>query len=174
MTGFTSTDVLSGINATSSVTEAFKEVDKVITENEETVSAALNDLEETKVENINVNGVEGTFSNKVASVTIDGADIKLDGYASGSSSAAVVATDTVNQAIGKLENQVKAAVDGGLQQVEAGDGVSVSAVANNKQTITVNLKEDVITTGSEWENPLKFDATSKGLYFDSLDCGEYN
>lgn len=170
MTGFTSTDVLSGISRTSSVTEAFKEVDKVITENEETVSAALNDLEETKVENITVNGVNGTFSNKIASVTIDGADIKLDGYASGTSSAAVVATDTVNQAIGKLENQVKAAVTGGLQQVESGDGISVSAVANNKQTISVNLKADE----SGWENPLKFDATSKGLYFDSLDCGEYN
>ena len=172
MTGFTSTDVLSGINATSSVTEAFKEVDKVITDNERTVSASLNDLETTKVENITVNGVEGTFSNKVASVTIDGGDIKLNGYESGSSSAAVVATDTVNQAIGKLENQVKAAVDGGLQAVESGNGISVSAVANNKQTISVKLKEDVTTSGSEWENPLKFDSNG-GLYFDSLDCGTY-
>ena len=173
MTGFTSTDVLSGINATSSVTEAFKEVDKVITDNERVVSSALNDLEETKVENITVNGVEGTFSNKIASVTIDGADIKLDGYASGSSSGAVVATDTVNQAIGKLENQVKAAVAGGLQAVESGNGISVSAVANNRQTISVKLKDNVTTSGSEWENPLKFDAASKGLYFDSLDCGTY-
>ena len=176
MSGFTSTDVLSGITSSSSITEAFKEVDKVITENEETVSAALNDLETTKVDVITVNGKQSktpASGDVVASVTINGADIKLDGYASGSSSAAVVATDTVNQAIGKLENQVKAAVAGGLQQVEAGDGVSVSAVANNKQTITVNLKEDVTTTGSEWENPLKFDATSKGLYFDSLDCGTY-
>ncbi len=173
MTGFTSTDVLSGISITSSVTEAFKEVDRVITGNEEIVSNALNDLEETKVENINVNGVEGTFSNKVASVTIDGADIKLDGYASGSSSGAVVATDTVNQAIGKLENQVKAAVAGGLQAVESGNGISVSAVANNRQTISVKLKDNVTTSGSEWENPLKFDAASKGLYFDSIDCGTY-
>ena len=174
MSGFTAAESgFTAIAQSSSVTEAFKAVETYVLENEQVVSAALNDLEETKVENINVNGVEGTFSNKVASVTIDGADIKLDGYASGSSSAAVVATDTVNQAIGKLENQVKAAVAGGLQQVEAGDGVSVSAVANNKQTITVNLKEDVTTTGSEWENPLKFDATSKGLYFDSLDCGTY-
>ena len=172
MTGFTSTDVLSGINATSSVTEAFKEVDKVITDNERVVSNALNDLEETKVENITVNGVEGTFNNKVASVTIDGADIKLDGYASGSSSGSVVATDTVNQAIGKLENQVKAAVDGGLQAVESGNGISVSAVANNKQTISVKLKDNVTTTGNEWENPLKFDSNG-GLYFDSLDCGTY-
>lgn len=168
MTGFTSTDVLSGINATSSVTEAFKEVDKVITDNERVVSAALNDLEETKLENIVVNNVTGTFSNKVASVTIDGADIKLDGYSSGTTSGAVVATDTVNQAIGKLENQVKAAVAGGLQKVEAGSGITVSSVANNRQTVSANLK----AAESGWENPLKFDGNG-GLYFDSLDCGEY-
>jgi hypothetical protein len=170
MSGFTSTDALSGINATSSVTEAFKEVDKVITDNEQIVSAALNDLEATKVDVITVNGKQSktpASEDVVASVTIDGADIKLDGYASGSSSAAVVATDTVNEAIGKLENQVKAAVAGGLQAVEAGNGVSVSNVANNKQTISVKLK--AAETG--WENPLKFD--NGGLYFDSLDCGTY-
>lgn len=173
MSGFTAAESgFTAIAQSSSVTEAFKAVETYVLENEETVSAALNDLEETKVENINVNGVEGTFSNKVASVTIDGADIKLDGYTSGSSSAAVVATDTVNQAIGKLENQVKAAVAGGLQAVESGNGISVSAVANNKQTISVNLKENVTTSGSEWENPLKFDSNG-GLYFDSLDCGTY-
>ena len=173
MTGFTSTDVLSGINATSSVTEAFKEVDKVITENEQTVSAALNDLEATKVENINVNGVEGTFSNKVASVTIDGADIKLDGYASGSSSAAVVATDTVNQAIGKLENQVKAAVAGGLQEVEAGSGITVSAVADNKQTITAKLSSSTGLPSDIAENAIKFDSTDNGMYIEYIDAGTY-
>lgn len=172
MTGFTSTDVLSGINATSSVTEAFKEVDRVITDNERVVSAALNDLEKTKLENITVNGVNGTFSNKVASVTIDGADIKLDGYTSGSTSAAVVATDTVNQAIGKLENQVKAAVAGGLQQVEAGSGITVSAVANNKQTIDAKLASAANITGVE-ENAIKYNSTDTGLYIDYLDCGTY-
>jgi len=147
MTGFTSTDVLSGINSTSSVTEAFKEVDKVITDNERVVSAALNDLEATKVENITVNGVNGTFSDKIASVTIDGADIKLDGYASGSSSAAVVATDTVNQAIGKLENQVKAAKAAATTVVaegtDAGNNMSIdeTADADGHKIYTVNLSD---------------------------------
>lgn len=176
MSGFTPVDTassLSNIAVSSSVTEAFQEVDRVITENEQTVSAALNDLEETKVENINVNGVEGTFSNKVASVTIDGADIKLDGYASGSSSGAVVATDTVNQAIGKLENQVKAAVAGGLQQVEAGSGITVSAVADNKQTITAKLSSSTGLPTGIAENAIKFDSTDNGMYIEYIDAGTY-
>ena len=179
MSGFTPVDSassLSNIAVSSSVTEAFEEADRVITSNEQVVSAALNDLETTKVDVITVNGKQSkapASGDVVASVTIDGADIKLDGYESGSSSAAVVSSDTVNQAIGKLENQVNAAVAGGLQAVESGNGISVSAVENNRQTISVNLKANVTATGSEWENPLKFDETSKGLYFDSLDCGTY-
>ena len=177
MSGFTAAESgFTAIAQSSSVTEAFKAVETYVLENEQVVSAALNDLETTKVDVITVNGKQSktpASGDVVASVTINGADIKLDGYASGSSSASVVATDTVNEAIGKLENQVKAAVAGGLQQVESGDGISVSDVANNKQTISVKLKDDVTTSESEWENPLKFDATSKGLYFDSLDCGTY-
>ena len=174
MSGFTAAESgFSAISQSSSVTEAFKAVETYIIANEEVIAAALNDLEETKVENINVNGVEGTFSNKVASVTIDGADIKLDGYTSGSSSSAVVATDTVNQAIGKLENQIKDAVAGGLQQVEAGSGITVSAVADNKQTIDVKLAAVADIPNSVKENAIKFDATNKGLYIDYLDCGVY-
>jgi hypothetical protein len=172
MTGFTSTDALSGINATSSITEAFLEVDKVITENEEVISAALNDLEATKVENITVNGVEGTFNNKVASVTIDGADIKLDGYAKASSSGAVAPTDTVNQAIGKLEKGIEEAVAGGLQRVNSGSGVTVSEVANNQQTINVKLADANNITGVA-ENAIKYNSTDSGLYIDYLDCGTY-
>jgi len=147
MSGFTSTNVLSGINSTSSVTEAFKEVDRAITDNERTVSAALNDLEATKVENITVNGVNGTFSDKIASVTIDGADIKLDGYASGTSSAAVVATDSVNEAIGKLENQVKAAKAAATTVVaegtDAGNNMSIveTTDADGHKIYTVNLSD---------------------------------
>lgn len=103
----------------------------------------------------------------------DASKIKLDGYTSGSSRDAVVATDTVNQAIGKLENQIKAAVAGGLQEVEAGSGITVSAVDDNRQTIDVKLAAvGDLPTGFA-ENAIKFDATNKGLYIDTLDCGTY-
>ena len=50
MTGFTSGSVITGITESSSVTDAFKKVDEVITEKAESISAALNDLEATKAE----------------------------------------------------------------------------------------------------------------------------
>ena len=40
-------------------------------------------------------------------ITLDGADIRLTGYSEGSSTAVVAATDTVNAAIAKLQNQIQ-------------------------------------------------------------------
>lgn len=65
MTGFTTNDVLSGIAESSSVTEAFKEVDKVITENEETVSSALNDLEGRKAEKTDLDSKFNELDDKI-------------------------------------------------------------------------------------------------------------
>lgn len=53
-------------------------------------------------DDITVNGKGQTSQ----AITIDGSDIALTGYTKGSSSAAVAATDTVNAAISKLENQI--------------------------------------------------------------------
>lgn len=50
MTGFTKANALTSIKESSSVTEAFLEVDNVITEKAEVISTALNDLEATKAE----------------------------------------------------------------------------------------------------------------------------
>lgn len=88
----------------------------------------------------------GVITGVTVTETIDGSNIKLTGYTSGTSTADIAASDTVNEAFGKLENKVKAAVAGGLQAVEAGDGIDVTAVANNKQTITVDMSDLVDTT----------------------------
>jgi len=170
MSGFTAAPSgFTGITEDSSVSGAIKAIETAFLANEAVVNAEL----DNKIENIVVNSVNGTLANNIASVTIDGDDIKLDGYTSGSSSDAVVATDTVNQAIGKLENQIKNAVAGGLQQVEAGSGITVSAVADNKQTIDVKLAAVADLPTGFAENAIKFDATNKGLYIDTLDCGTY-
>lgn len=88
MSGFTSTDgVLSGITPASSVTEAFEEVDKIITENEEITSAALNDLDAriktvsgdvetltgSSLSGITVNDAPVTVANGVAALDIESA-----------------------------------------------------------------------------------------------------
>lgn len=166
MSGFTAAPSgFTGITEDSSVSGAIKAI--------ETAYIATNAELDKKIEKVVVNGVTGTVANHIQDLTIDGADIKLDGYTSGSSSDAVVATDTVNQAIGKLENQIKNAVAGGLQKVEAGSGITVSTVADNKQTIDVKLAAVADIPNRVEENAIKFDATNKGLYIDTLDCGTY-
>lgn len=173
MSGFTSTDVLSGITSSSSITEAFKEVDKVITDNEEVVSGALNDLEETKVENIVVNGVTGTFSDKVASVTIDGNDVVLGAdYTKPSQGSAIVTGDTVDEALGKLEARVDAAVAGGVTSIVPGNGIAVDATQATTPTVSAKLAS-ASNIGGVTENAIKFNNTDKGLYIDYLDCGTY-
>lgn len=80
MTGFTSTDALSGITSSSSITEAFKEVDNVITENERVTAEALTDLdgrldvvEGEYISGVSVNGKAVTVANKVAPISITAA-----------------------------------------------------------------------------------------------------
>ena len=82
MSGFTSSDALSGITSSSSITEAFMEVDNVITTNEQVTAAALNDLdarldamEAGGISGITVNGSGVTVTNNVAALTIDSAPI---------------------------------------------------------------------------------------------------
>lgn len=79
MSGFTSTDALSGITSSSSITEAFKEVDAVITEDERVTAAALNDLNEkvsglseNSLSGVSVNGHAVTVANNVAPIVIEG------------------------------------------------------------------------------------------------------
>ena len=87
MSGFTSTDALSGITSSSSITEAFGEVDNVITENERVTAAALTDLDDridtvsgdvetiktNYISGVSVNGNAVTVANKVAPISITAA-----------------------------------------------------------------------------------------------------
>jgi len=75
-------------------------------------------------------------------VVIDGADIKLDGYSIASTAAAIVASDTVNQALGKLEYKVDHATTGTVTSVGLSMpsifGVNGSPVTSSG-TFTVSL-----------------------------------
>lgn len=66
-------------------------------------SVAAISADKAYVKEVTVNGVDATVANNKASVTIDGADIKLDGYTIPSVGGALAATDTVNSALGKIE-----------------------------------------------------------------------
>lgn len=134
MTGFTAdASGFTAITTASTVTEAVKVIETEFLANEQTTSQALNDLEASKLENIVVNGVTGTVANKTATVTIDGADITLDGYTAGTTGN-VESTDSVNEAISKLETQISgvtsgssAALDNEISHRKAVDGIDGDA-----------------------------------------------
>ena len=120
MSGFTAAESgFTAISGNSSVTDAVKAIETAFIDNEQVVSAALNDLEATKLENIIVNDVTGTVANNVASVTIDGGDVQLTGYESGNTGTTIEATDTVNEAISKLENQIASLGSGSTANLDA-------------------------------------------------------
>lgn len=87
MSGFTSTDALSGITEADSIATAFEKVDAVITENERVTAAALTDLDdridtvsgdvdtikEQYISGVSVNGNAVTVANKVAPISITAA-----------------------------------------------------------------------------------------------------
>lgn len=129
-----------------------------------TVTAAIDALDE-KIDGLDIPSIEGLLTNVTASgsggltlsaskagtvvnitgsVALDGADIKLTGYTKGTASTAVAATDTVNQAIAKLENQIDA-VEGDIPVIPnisvtngtAESGKYISAIAATGHTITV-------------------------------------
>lgn len=90
-------------NYTSKATTIAGEISALDTQvktNADAIAAVKAD--ETYVKNVTVNGVEATIANNTATVTIDGGDIKLDGYTAATSSSTITATDTVNDALGKL------------------------------------------------------------------------
>lgn len=66
-------------------------------------------------ETATVNGI--SFATASDAIVLDGADIALTGYTKASSAAAVEATDTINQAIGKLEYKVDNATTGTVTSV---------------------------------------------------------
>lgn len=111
MSGFTvsGTSALSGISNDDSIAEAFDEVNKVITENEKTVAAALTDLndrvdtisgdvetiEEKYVSGVTVNGSAVTVSDHVAPISISSAT----GATTGETNAAITVDTNANGAI---------------------------------------------------------------------------
>lgn len=81
-------------------------------------------------------GTDGATTITVTNVTLNGADIKLTGYTTGTA-ADLAATDTINQALGKLEARVDAAAAGGVQSVNGKTGSITIATGTSNGSIKV-------------------------------------
>ena len=113
---------------------SLKDADDKLDAQVKTNADAISTLDGAAIKSITVNGESATVSSNAASVTIDGADIELTGYTKGSSNSAVAATDTVNAAIGKLENQVSKAL---ADAKDYADDITVNGQSQTDQGITI-------------------------------------
>jgi len=140
----------------------------------ETVVAYIqNGIQEAKnyADAQSVNGKSGH------TITLNGGDIKLDGYAKAASKGAIATGDTVNAALGKLEKGLEEAIAGGLQSVEAGNGISVSEVANNKQTISAKVKSDekvlaASASGLSTTLSISYNSSDRKIYLKGINDAE--
>lgn len=166
------------IAATDTTNQAFAKVEKAINVNEAVVAAALNDLDSTKVDVISVNGVQsktpGT-GDVVASVTIDGGDVDLTGYAKPASTSAIAATDSVNDAIGKLEKAIEDAVAGGVQSVTGVAPISVDNTDTNNPVVSLDIAASNGTSvaGAALTQPISVNANDELTFAEVLDAGYY-
>lgn len=154
MSGFTSTDALSDITESSSVTDALLEVDKVITEKAEVISTALNDLEATKAEKTALD------AEIAARKAVDGQS--GDTYAANANVNYIGNATSLNDADVKLDAALKAVDDAMLTRVVASNSIIVSDKGNKSQTISVKVKND---------DGIVIDET--GLHLGTVDCGTY-
>ena len=91
------------LKAASSLMDADKKLDAQVKANATAISSLQNATDVVKY--VTVNNVDATVSANKATVTIGGANIKLTNY-SAVTGGAIAATNTVNQAINILENQL--------------------------------------------------------------------
>ena len=176
-----STFETASVAATDTTNQAIAKLEKAVNSNKTAAENAITDLDTTKIDVINVNGVQSktpAAGDVVASVTIDGGDILLTGYQSGSTGD-VAATDNVNQAISKLNTKIAAAVAGGVQSVVGGDGIAVDSTDINNPVVSADIAASngtpVNTTisGSALTNPIFIDANDKINFAETLDAGYY-
>jgi hypothetical protein len=183
LTGYTaltpgSTAETVSIAATDTTNQAIAKLEKAVNSNEAVVAAALNDLDTTKIDVISVNGVQSktpATGDVVASVTIDGGDVDLTGYTKPASTSAIAATDSVNEAIGKLEKGLENAVAGGVQSVVGGEGIAVDNTDSNNPVVNADIAASNGTSvaGAALVNPIAIDANDKINFAETLDAGYY-
>lgn len=140
----------------SNTVTAFKEVTPDLTEIEGDIADALDkiaDLEETDITGVTVNNVKAVVGDdKVANVEIEARNVKLGEAIKFDGKEVYGSGQTVSAVLQAIQDSVSVAVSGGLTGIVAGDGVSVSEVTSNKQTISAKVSEDednLIKIGSD-------------------------
>ena len=163
MSGFTKADALTSIKESSSVTEAFKEVDKVITEKAEVISSALNNLETTKAEKTALD------AEIAARKAVDGQS--GDTYAANTSAKYISGATTLNDADIKL-NDALASLDTDVIKSVKVNNVKLAETSN-----AVNVQISSVKASGTDSSPIVVNTDNNTgavtLQILQIDCGEY-
>lgn len=102
------------------------------------ITANKTDIHTLATSTVNGHAIGSVVEDKIVAQTIvlNGAEIKLDGYSKGTASD-LATTDTINQALGKLEARVDAAAAGGVQSVNGKTGSITIATGTSNGSIKV-------------------------------------
>lgn len=102
------------------------------------IAANKADVRTLATSTVNGHAIGSVVDDEIVSQTIvlNGGEIKIDGYSKGAASD-LAATDTINQALGKLEARVDAAAAGGVQTVNGISGTVVIKTGSADGTIAV-------------------------------------
>ena len=139
---------------------------------EESMETKLNGIEDgaqvNKIETITVNGVSAQITDKNASVEVDSDDINLGVAIVNGEEEVYGATEKVSSVLQGIQDSIVGAINSSLTGVTAGDGISVSEVSENKQTVSVKVSADTNNLLKVKEDGSLFVA----MYYDGDDVEE--
>ena len=122
----------------------------------------LNDIEAGAqvniIEKVTVNGIDATIEDdKTAKVTVNTDNIKLGTNITSDDEDVYTTTNTLSEVLQGIQDSITVAVSGGLTSVTPGGGITVSAVAANKQTVSIKVSQDA-------DNLIKISETDNGIF----------
>ena len=121
-----------------------------------------------KIETVTVNGVSAEITEKNASITIESDDINLGVAIVNGEEEVYGATEKVSSVLQGIQDSIVGAINNSLTGVTAGDGISVSEVSENKQTVSVKVSADTNNLLKVKEDGSLFVA----MYYDGDDVEE--
>ena len=110
------------------------------------------------IEKVTVNGVSATIdTDKNANVTINSNDVRLGTNITSDDKDVYTTTNTLSEVLQGIQNSITVAVSGGLTSITPGEGIAVSAVAANTQTVSIKVSQDN-------DNLIKISETDNGIF----------
>ena len=128
---------------------------------------AWDKAQENVIEEVKLFGTALDITNKSVDVDFDATDVKVGEDIKDGETVVYSADTKVSAVLKGIQNSISNAIKGAFDKVEAGDGIAVTDVQNNKQTISVKLSTDT-------DNLLKLkeDGLFVAMYYDGDDVEE--